>query len=152
MELSFINSRTDHVPVDFLNKYFRKSCFALFAVTVTLCASPTFAADTSNQTSAKSAYQRDRAMCNKGQSNQDRATCLKEAAAAYGETRRGQLNDGQAQYNLNALERCNALPPEDMKACQRRINGEGISEGSAQEGGIYRKIETPTSTPHNHSY
>ena len=149
MELSFVNNRTAQPLFNFLKSPFRQCCFALLAVSATLCATPTIAADSSNMRSAKAAYQSDRAICNSGQSNQDRATCLKEAGAAYGEARRGQLNDGDAQYGQNALARCNALPPEDKQACERRINGEGTSEGTAQEGGIYRKIETPVAAPRN---
>jgi len=147
MKHSFIKNSTGHALLNLLQNSFRQCCFVLLAVCTVMFVTPTIAADSGIIPSAKSTYQRDRAMCNSGQSNQDRATCLKEAGAAYGETRRGQLNDGQAQYDQNALARCKALPPEDMQACQRRIMGEGTAEGSAQEGGIYRKIETPVVTP-----
>jgi len=152
MKLSFIKNGTDHALLNLLKSLFRQCCFGVLAVSATILATPTLAADSSNMPNAKTSYQRDRAMCNSGQSNQDRATCLKEAGAAYGEARRGQLNDDQTRYNQNALERCKALPAEDMQACQRRIMGEGMAEGSAQEGGIYRRIETPVATPSNRPY
>lgn len=40
---------------------------------------------------AQARYQHERAACMEGSSNQDRATCLKEAAAAYQEAKAGQL-------------------------------------------------------------
>ena len=150
MEHSSTNCSTDLALVHFFKSSFRQCCFVILAFSAALCVTPTIAADSNNPPNARASYQKDRAMCNSGQSNQDRATCLQEAGAAYGEARRGQLNDGQAQYEQNALARCNALPPEDMQACQRRIMGEGTTEGNAQDGGIYRRIETPVVTPRNH--
>ena len=38
---------------------------------------------------ARHQYQEDRAYCASGQATEDRATCLKEAAAAYAEARHG---------------------------------------------------------------
>ncbi|MEA5097218.1 MAG: hypothetical protein VB032_01600 [Burkholderiaceae bacterium] len=108
-----------------------------------LSATSTFAADNGSSSNAKAVYQQDRALCNSGQSNQDRATCLKEAGAAYDEARKGRINDDQSQYKHNALMRCDRLSHEDRRACRRRIKGDGISEGSVEEGGIYRKIVTP---------
>ena len=143
MPTAYVNNRTAQEwqanrPLALL----RRGCFAVLTLTMVLCAPMAAAADNSGLPNARAVYQNDRAMCNSGQTNQDRTTCLKEAGAAYDQTRRGQLNDGQTSYQQNAMARCNALPPEDMKACQRRMMGEGYSEGSAQEGGIYRRIET----------
>lgn len=42
----------------------------------------------------KQAYEHDKAFCNSSQSTQPRALCLKEAARAYNEARRGRLDDG----------------------------------------------------------
>lgn len=88
-------------------------------------------------------YQAEREVCNSGQSNQARATCLKEAGAALQETRRGHLNDGQGGYSQNALLRCNALPADDRDACHRRIEGEGTTSGSAPAGGLVRELVVP---------
>ena len=112
------------------------------ALSVFLGASAVLAADGSGPSDARTRYQQDRAMCESGQSHQDRATCLREAGAAFDEARRGGLNDGQAQYQQNALIRCNALPPEERDACQARMQGQGVTRGSVAEGGIYRELVT----------
>lgn len=94
---------------------------------------------------AQRQYRQDRADCLSGQSQQDRATCLKEAAAAYQEARRGTLDttDG-AKYSQNATERCNAQPAADREACIQRILGAGSAQGSVQGGGVLRESETPS--------
>jgi len=147
MLITYFNDENNSELPDTGRDVFLICCCVLLAIIVILCMTPALAADKSSLSSAKATYQSDRAMCKSGQTNQDQATCLKEAAAAYDEARRGRLNDGQAQYNQNSLDRCNALPPEDIKACQRRIMGEGTTEGSVEEGGIYRRIETPVVMP-----
>jgi hypothetical protein len=102
--------------------------------------SATAAGDSSD---ANARYRAERAACTNGQSNQDRATCLKEAGAALQEAKLGHLNDNQAAQRSNALLRCNALPAGDRDLCQRRINGEGTTKGSALEGGIIRELIVP---------
>ena len=92
---------------------------------------------------AQRAYQRDRAACMSGQTSQDRATCLREASAALQETRRGNLDDGQAQFERNRLLRCDRQPPEDRHDCVRRMSGEGFTSGSVEGGGILRELVTP---------
>lgn len=149
MPFAYSSNRTDHPLPDMDRKALRILGCAVFVLGGALCATPSMAADNGSQSSARATYQRDRAMCNSGQSNQDRATCLKEAGAAYDEARRGQLTDEQSQFEQNAMARCNALPADELEACQRRIAGEGVSEGSVEEGGIYRRIETPVVTPRN---
>lgn len=100
-----------------------------------------FAADTT----ASSTAQADRARCDNGTSNQDRATCLKEAGAAQGESRAGNLTGGA--YDQNATDRCKALPASDQAACMGRLNS-GASSGSAQSGGIIREYrQTEVGTP-----
>jgi hypothetical protein len=107
-----------------------------------LCASTTLA-----QGDAKGRYQQERAMCETGRSHQDRATCLREAGAALDEARRGRLDDSQAQYEKNALVRCNPLPPEDRQACIARMQGQGTTRGSVEGGGIYRELITRETAP-----
>lgn len=92
---------------------------------------------------ANARYQAERAICNSGQSNQDRATCLKEAGAALAESKRGRLDEGKGSYQQNAMTRCNALPGDERDACQRRIDGEGTTTGSVAAGGVLREIVTP---------
>jgi hypothetical protein len=91
---------------------------------------------------AQARYENDRAACNSGQSNQDRATCLREAGAALQEAKRGQLGDGQTSYEQNQTVRCNSLKGDDREDCLRRMHGEGTVSGSVEGGGIYRELRT----------
>jgi hypothetical protein len=91
-------------------------------------------------------YQQERAVCMNGTSNQDRATCLKEAAAAWQEAKReGLATSGDASLKQNRLVRCNALPAQDREDCVMRIE-QGKTTGSAQQGGILRESERPVPT------
>ena len=93
---------------------------------------------------AQARYQQERAVCMNGTSNQDRATCLKEAGAAYQEARRGGLStSGDSDLGQNATERCHTLPARDRKDCEMRMQGQGATTGSAQQGGILRELERP---------
>lgn len=82
-------------------------------------------------------YERERAACLTGQSNQPRDVCLREASAAYAQARQGKLispTDAPDQWALNALKRCQAQPAEDRELCERRVR-EGTVEGSVAAGG-----------------
>ena len=90
---------------------------------------------------AQARYQKDRAACMSGNSNQDRATCLKEAGAALVEARRnGLTTTDDSTYVSNNMARCVPLPAADQEDCVRRMNGEGTVKGSVEEGGIYREL------------
>lgn len=121
----------------------RKAAFilALLALSTSVAATRAMAAGDASDASAR--YQAERAVCNSGQSNQARETCLKEAGAALKESRKGRLDGNQDAYEQNALTRCNALPPDDLAACQRRIKGEGTTSGSVREGGLVRELVVP---------
>lgn len=93
---------------------------------------------------ATDTYQKERAACLDGTSHQDRATCLREAAAARGEAKRGNLTESSS-YDNNAAQRCSVLPPADRDDCIRRVQGAGTASGSVESGGIYR--ETRTTVP-----
>jgi hypothetical protein len=126
------------------NFNFKTACLssmALLALSVSFSAAAAGAA--SGASDANASYQADRTVCNSGQSNQDRATCLKEAGAARQESKMGHLNNDSAAQKENASIRCNALPADDRDACQRRMNGEGTTTGSAPEGGIARELVVP---------
>lgn len=107
----------------------------LFCVTLT-------AAAADNRMSAQRQYQSDREACNRGDTGQDRATCLREAGAALSEARRGRLDDGDASFERNRTIRCEPLPTGDREDCIRRMNGEGTISGSVKGGGIYRELRT----------
>lgn len=109
-----------------------------------LCLAPGWAAGNPELVQAQRQYRLERAHCNSGQSHQDRATCLKEANAAYGEARRGALaNATGADLAGNALRRCDAQPQADREACVQRITGAGNVDGSVKAGGVIRRSETP---------
>lgn len=92
---------------------------------------------------ARTRYEQDRAACISGQSNQDRATCLREAGAALQEDRKVRATgNAQGQYEQNRLLRCNGLPEADREDCLRRMRGEGSVSGSVEGGGIYRELRT----------
>jgi hypothetical protein len=90
-------------------------------------------------------YKQEKARCMRGDTNQDRATCLKEAGAAYDEARRGHLAAApSADLSRNATQRCQAQPPADREACVQRIRGAGTTKGSVQGGGLIRETQTKT--------
>ena len=96
---------------------------------------------------AQKLYQRDRAACLDGRTNQDRDACLREAGAAFQEAKRGRLGDNDAEFERNRLLRCDQQPAEDRPACIRRMNGEGFTSGSVEGGGIYRELTVPVAAP-----
>ena len=100
------------------------------------------AAGQTSAAEAQTRYQQERAVCTSGASNQDRATCLREAGAAFAQARKGDLNDGPAAYGRNARQRCEALPAADREACVARMEGQGTASGSVAAGGIYRELVT----------
>ena len=123
----------------------------LVAIALTLSAPLVYA----EKSVTPSQYEKERAVCVSGRSNQDRATCLKEASAARDAAKRGQLIDADAaSYKKNALDRCKALTGDDARDCVTRMNGGGTASGSVEAGGLYResvttevKSGTPTATP-----
>lgn len=112
--------------------------FALGALLV-LSMSQASAAD---RREAQARYQQERAACLNGQSHQERSTCLREAAAALQEARRGTLAAASPSYDQNRAARCDPLPPDLRQDCQRRMKGEGTVSGSVEQGGILRELRT----------
>ncbi len=92
--------------------------------------------------SPQAQYQAQRAACMSGKSNEDQATCLKEAGAALEEAKRGHLNDADANYRKNEMERCKALTGDDQRDCFARMKGGGTVSGSVGGGGILREKTT----------
>jgi hypothetical protein len=87
-------------------------------------------------------YQSEVQACLSGNTQQDQATCLKEARNAQADKRRGVLDtDGDLQ--ANAMSRCQVFQlGEDRAACQARVMGMGSIEGSVAGGGLLRESET----------
>ena len=120
-----------------------RAAWALLVLGVALGSTSALAADKAAGAAAQARYQQERAVCISGQSNQDRATCLQEAGAAFAQARREGLDDGQAAlYQQNALQRCDGLPGDDRQACEARMQGQGTTSGSVAAGGIYRELVT----------
>lgn len=87
-------------------------------------------------------YKKEMAACTSGTSNQDRATCIREAGAARDEARRNRLADGAGdQYQKNALARCESLPASDRAECVARMK-QGTTSGSVEGGGVIREHRT----------
>ena len=89
-------------------------------------------------------YQKERAACLDGSSQQERAACLKEAGAALAEARHSRLGNGESARNLrdNALQRCKDVQTVDRDACERMTRGEGTVSGSAASGGVFKELVT----------
>jgi len=104
--------------------------------------SAALAAGAYDPATSPSRYQAERGECLGGPGQQDRATCLREAAAARDAARRGQLDNGPADYQRNAIARCQPLPAEQRADCVDRMQGRGSTSGSVEEGGIYREKVT----------
>lgn len=85
----------------------------------------------------------ERAVCLRGESHQDVATCLREAGAAYEQAKRGGRDDDEsAQFESNRLQRCDRLPENYRRDCIARMQGQGTASGSVAGGGIYRELVT----------
>ena len=105
---------------------------------------PEAAAADSPAAESRARYVKERAACLSGASNQNRAVCLEEAGAALQASQRAGLDDSTPnQQAQNNLSRCDALPAGDRTDCIRRMRGEGVTSGSAADGGIYREITSP---------
>jgi len=124
----------------------RFAALAVLAAGTLMCAGTAMAAGESAEARAK--YKSDVADCNAGRTQEDRATCLREAGAALQESRRGDLaNAPRAQKQANTTQRCDALSGSDRSACEARMRGEGTVSGSVAGGGVLREIVTPDPNP-----
>jgi len=133
---------TSKKSVGVAHKRVRFLFLAFIALVGVLFATSALAADSGKLSDANATYQRDRSACLSGKSNEDRATCLREAGAALQAARSGQLNSGADQLQKNRVMRCNALPEQDRPDCIRRMQPGGVVEGSSQSGGILRESVT----------
>jgi hypothetical protein len=115
---------------------------------VALFATGANAATAAKLSEAQQRYQQDRTICLTGGSNQDRATCLQEAGAALQEASRGGSGAASAgELRQNRTIRCDALPAADREDCARRMQGEGVTAGNAQQGGVLRELSRPVASP-----
>lgn len=117
---------------------------------LTLAADATAGGTAVAQADINAQYKTDVARCKSGQTNQDEATCLREAGAALEEARRNRLSDGftPAQRKQNALDRCNALPATQRQDCVTQMSSTNTTtEGSIGQGGVLRETVIPIPTP-----
>ncbi len=116
-------------------------CATLFAMASASAAVP--------GSSPEANYQKERATCLSGASQEARATCLREAGAALVEARRGGLTTPTPkQMAFNAELRCQAQPSaEDRDACKRMIRGQGSQDGSVAQGAVVRELSTVEVAP-----
>ena len=92
---------------------------------------------------ASGSFQQEVNACMTGKTQQDQATCLREARNAQADKKRGVLdNNAGAQFDANAATRCNVPTGEEQAACQARVQGFGSTTGSVAAGGVLREVET----------
>lgn len=87
-------------------------------------------------------YEQERAWCMANTQGDGRVACLKDSGAAQAEKRGGTLDNSGANFDANAMQRCEALAGEDRATCKLRVMGYGSASGSVQGGGIIRQVET----------
>ena len=94
---------------------------------------------------AQTTYEQDRAACLRSDSQHERTSCLREAAAvrAQSKTRTPMMNSSSESHLQNAMKRCTELPPENKAICERMVRGEGSVSGSVEGGGLIRELVTP---------
>jgi hypothetical protein len=100
------------------------------------------AADAVKSGDAQAQYKAQMAACNSGTSNQDKATCMKEANNALADSKKGSLVDGSPAYDQNALTRCNSLPSGEQADCKSRIQNPTATSGTVKDGGVIRESVT----------
>ena len=112
------------------------SALAMGAATAQISTAPT-------GIDASGSYERERAACVQGMTQQEQATCLREAQNAAADKRKGELSTApQSKLVANAMQRCEALGGEDHAACAARVLGYGNASGSVAGGGVIREVET----------
>ena len=132
-----MKSTMDRQPAGAGQKPTRFLALSAFALGATLAAG-TAAAASGSLSDAQARYREDRAACMSGQSYQDQRTCLREAAAALAEAKRGRLGEGNSAFERNQLLRCERQTGEDRDDCVRRMR-EGSVSGSVEGGGVFRE-------------
>lgn len=113
----------------------------LLALCLGMASASALAAGNSATNNAQAQYQQDMALCKSGQSNQDRATCEREAGAALQAARQGKLTTETASgYEQDASKRCDALPGSQRQDCMTLMKDpNAITQGSVGAGGILRQ-------------
>jgi hypothetical protein len=131
MNHAFVNTRTARV------------CHASL-LALMLAAGSAWASKAAPISEDEAQYQKERAVCTSGQSNQPRAACLDEAQSARAARRAGTLDSENARtLAANAMRRCKAQPKgDDRAACESKVRGEGQVSGTPAEGGVLKTMTT----------
>ncbi|MBK6005645.1 hypothetical protein JJB11_06025 [Ramlibacter ginsenosidimutans] len=140
--MTTLHTRTTHIAAA-SGRRIQLACQVLLLGATVACVSIA-GAGTTAAAGAQKRYEQERAVCMTGQSNQARATCLKEAGAAYEEAKHHALGAGEAPDARNALQRCEGLPSADRAACTERVQGQGTTTGSAAAGGTMSEMTVTT--------
>ena len=106
-------------------------------------------ANAADNASIEATYRQDRANCLSGNTtNADQKTCLKEAAAARFEAKRGGLTTPSPEVlAANTMHRCQSQPIQDREDCRLRMSGEGVQAGSVAQGAVVREMTTVKIVP-----
>lgn len=98
-------------------------------------------------TDATGNFKSEMAACARGDTPQTRENCITEARRAEAARRAGKLQNYGAQFDANALKRCDVFKaPDDRAACVARIKESNI-DGSVASGGILRESVTTVIIP-----
>lgn len=124
--------------------HFAAVCASAF---LTIAAMPSAQAATTAEIDAQ--YRADVERCNRGETAQDKQTCLREAAAARDEAQRNRLTDANTAYGQNQMQRCQSLPAGQREECMKQMSGQDTRVmGSVEGGGVLREttITIPAQT------
>lgn len=123
----------------------RRRVLVTCALSACLLSAGAFAANGSSANAdIEAKYRQDIERCNAGQTNQDMATCKREAGAALQEARRQRLLTHQEQsIQSNATARCQSLPADMRDDCMLQMSRGANTriQGSVEGGGILRTTE-----------
>jgi hypothetical protein len=104
-----------------------------------VCTAAALAASSEDLAAAKERYRQDMADCGSGRTSQDLATCRLEARNSLAHARHAKPGKSLAQYQQNALQRCQVHRGDDRVDCEARVLDIGNVSGSVDSGGILRK-------------
>ena len=129
----------------------RAGPLSMLMATLVLASASVLADAKGDMADARARHQQERAACKSAPADQDRASCLREADAAFADvkqgTKQGATDEPSATLKRNANKRCDALPDEERQACIARMKGQGHTTGSVAKGGIYRELVTTEPAP-----
>ncbi len=120
-----------------------------FITVASLLATQSFAQTPNDLATARARYKQEMAACAVAMPVESRSNCVKEASNTLAEIRRGKMKESMqsADFEKNALVRCEAHQGEDKSDCMARIGGQGKIEGSVAGGGILRELTTTKIIP-----